>query len=328
MRPECTLEEAVLLARDLFGVDGSVRQLASYSDQNFLVGGDYVLKVANASEPEKVLRFQQAALQHVYRHDPSLNTPRVIPLVNGNGLGTWQNQHLVWMVNFIPGQFISDLEVHSEPLLLSVGAYMGRLNHALASFQHEAMHRDLQWDLQHAGRLSEFLHYIDEPDQAGLLNQFLERFKTHAQPRFSELRTSVIHNDANDNNILVNQAGDDIKGIIDFGDMVYTFTICELAIAIAYMILGKKDAIDVAGTVARGYHSVYPLKRVEIEVLFDLVCMRLCTSVCMSAREKRKAPDNEYLAVSEAPAWNMLWQLAGMSPQRVTDSLMEHLLEG
>ena len=80
-------------------------------------------------------------------------------------------------------------------------------------------------------------------------------------PRFPELRTSVIHNDANDNNILVQESGSQVKSIIDFGDMVHTYTICELAIAIAYMILDKEDLLHVARQRwRRGITAVYPLE--------------------------------------------------------------------
>ena len=323
MRPSCTIEEARLLAGELFGVEGDVKQLASYSDQNFLVGGDYVLKIANSDEPEPVLRFQQTALQHVYRVDSALNTPQVIPLANGGMLGRWRESHVVWMVNFIPGHFISDLEMHHDRLLVGLGEYLGRLDAALESFEHEAMHRDLQWDLKQSGRLKDFLTYIDDVERRELVAHFLGRFHSLVVPRFPELRSSVIHNDANDNNILVHPEGDRVKSIIDFGDMVHTYTVCELAIAIAYMILGKDDMLGALGSVVKGYHRAYPLEPAEVEVLFDLVCMRLCTSVCMSARERRKEPENEYLAVSEAPAWNALHQLVGMDAKSVSTMIRE-----
>ena len=115
------------------------------------------------------------------------------------------------------------------------------------------MHRDLQWDLKQAGRLDGFLSYIDDRERRDLVAQFLDRFHTQVAPRFPELRTSVIHNDANDNNILVQESGSQVKSIIDFGDMVHTYTICELAIAIAYMILDKEDLLHVARQVAKGY---------------------------------------------------------------------------
>lgn len=321
MRPDCTIQEARLLVGELFGVEGGVKQLASYSDQNFLVGREFVLKIANSAEPEAVLRFQQAALQHVCTLDSALNTPQVIPLANGDLLGRWRENHIVWMVNFIPGQFISDLEVHQDALLFGLGEYLGRLDSALESFEHEAMHRDLQWDLKQAGRLEGFLGYLDDVERRDLIAHFLDRFRTQVVPRFSDLRTSVIHNDANDNNILVNGEGTRIKGIIDFGDMVHTYTICELAIAIAYMILGKDNIIDVLGSVVKGYHRAYPLEPPEVEVLFDLICIRLCTSVCMSTRERKKEPDNEYLAISEAPAWKALYQLAKIDSKSASSTI-------
>ncbi|MBX2818996.1 MAG: phosphotransferase [Rhodothermaceae bacterium] len=323
MRPECTIEEARALARDLYGIKGDIKQLASYSDQNFLVGREYVLKVANSSEPEPVLRFQQAALQHVYDVDPSLNTPQVISMSDGRTLALWDKKHLVWMVNYIPGQFMSDVKDPSQELLFSLGAYLGRLDHALHPFSHEAMRRDLQWDLQNASRLESFLTYIEDTDQKELVSQFLQRFNTRVAPRFMDLRASVIHNDANDNNILVSKTADQIKGIIDFGDMVYSYTICELAIAVAYMILDKEDILDTAGSIVKGYHSTYSLQPVELDVLYDLICIRLCTSVCMSARERRKAPDNEYLAISEKPAWRALHQLAEIDPSEARQAFAE-----
>ena len=134
MRPDCTIDEARGVASMLFGVEGEVRQLASYSDQNFLVGGTHVLKVANSAEPEPVLRFQQEALLHVHRLDSALNTPQVMPLTSGETVGRWKDEHVVWMVNFIPGRFVSDLDVHSDALLIGLGEYLGRLDRALASF--------------------------------------------------------------------------------------------------------------------------------------------------------------------------------------------------
>jgi Ser/Thr protein kinase RdoA (MazF antagonist) len=92
--------------------------------------------------------------------------------------------------------------------------------------------------------------------------------------------------------------------------MVHTYTICEPAIAIAYMIMGKRDILETAGHVLQGYQAMYPLTREEIDLLFDLIGTRLCMSVCMSAMERNRDPDNTYLAVSEQPAWETLEELA------------------
>ena len=45
---------------------------------------------------------------------------------------------------------------------------------------------------------------------------------------------SILHNDANDHNVLVSESGATVSGIIDFGDTVHSATIFELGITVAY----------------------------------------------------------------------------------------------
>ena len=80
-------------------------------------------------------------------------------------------------------------------------------------------------------------------------------------------------------------------------------------------MLDKSDPLSAAAHVVRGYHEVFPLTGSEIALLFDLACMRLCTTVAMSAHQRRLEPDNEYLSISEKPAWEMLALLAGIHPE-------------
>src|SRR5260370_40315721 len=63
--------------------------------------------------------------------------------------------------------------------------------------------------------------------------------------RLSGLRRAAAHNDPNDFNILVApmEAGRHwrVTGILDFRDNVHTYAVADLAIAIAYAILGAAD---------------------------------------------------------------------------------------
>ncbi len=97
--------------------------------------------------------------------------------------------------------------------------------------------------------------------------------------------------------------------------MVYTHTVNELAIVCAYAMMGKKDPLSAAKSVVAGYHQAYPLEDIELSVLFDLILMRLCMSVCHSAHQSRMAPDNAYLKISEKPAWTLLGQLSDIHPR-------------
>ena len=102
------------------------------------------------------------------------------------------------------------------------------------------------------------------------------------------------------------KAGEDVSiGLIDFGDFVYSQTVNELAIALAYLMLSARSPIAAAAISVRGFHSQFELTDLELSVLFPLSCMRLCVSLCMSARQSQEAAD-PYLQVTTEPARRLL----------------------
>ena len=134
-------------------------------------------------------------------------------------------------------------------------------------------------------------------------------------PSAGSLPRGVVHNDANDYNVLVGPASPHdrpIAGLLDFGDMVETWTVAEPAVAIAYAILGKSDPVAAAGALLSGYDAVRPLSDAELAAAWILAAIRLCTSVCLSAHRRSAEPDNAYLLVSEAPAWKALQTMRGI----------------
>ncbi|MEL6588531.1 MAG: aminotransferase class III-fold pyridoxal phosphate-dependent enzyme, partial [Bacteroidota bacterium] len=58
----------------------------------------------------------------------------------------------------------------------------------------------------------------------------------------------------------------------------------------------------------------FPLAEREIALLYYLIAARLCTSVCMSAYSRHQYPDNDYISISEAPAWKLLHQWIQINP--------------
>jgi Ser/Thr protein kinase RdoA (MazF antagonist) len=107
----------------------------------------------------------------------------------------------------------------------------------------------------------------------------------------------VIHGDANEYNVLVDR--DEVVGLIDFGDMVYSYTVGDLSIAIAYVVLGKDNPYATARPVIDGYQEEFPLTTHELEALWPLVRLRLCMSVCIAAHQQQQQPENEYLGISQ-----------------------------
>jgi 4-aminobutyrate aminotransferase-like enzyme/Ser/Thr protein kinase RdoA (MazF antagonist) len=330
--PHFSEAEAVKIANDLYGLSVSAAGLPSERDQNFHLtaanGEQYVLKLANSTESIEVLEFQNEAMMHITRarkkaeHNAPV-CPQVISNRQAESItivrGPDGAEHFVRLLTYLPGKPFALVKPHDSELLLSLGCFFGELDLALRDFEHPAAHRDFQWDLKNAARVvHEYLHLIQEPQNRALVKEFVDRFQSDSEPQFAGLRRAVVHNDGNDYNVLVvphDRWQHRVGGVIDFGDMVYTYTVSEVAIACAYAMLDKADPLAVACRVVAGYHQVFALTETELAVLFDLICMRLCMSVCHCVQQFRSQPANEYLLISNKPAWKLLYQLAGIHPR-------------
>src|SRR5438132_11197490 len=119
------------------------------------------------------------------------------------------------------------------------------------------------------------------------------------------LRRASIHGDHNDHNVLVASHSDpercwqSIAGFVDFGDMVHSYAVGDLAVALAYVMLDADDPLAAASQLVRGHHSMFPLEAAEIAAVYGLAVLRLCASACIAVRQVREQPSNEYLDVSQ-----------------------------
>jgi 4-aminobutyrate aminotransferase-like enzyme/Ser/Thr protein kinase RdoA (MazF antagonist) len=305
-----------LLARD-YGVAAELTPLVSERDQNWRVDGDdlrAVLKISNAAEDRAFLDLQNTALQHLACSDPDLGVPRLLPavqrdlMVNWPGAGT---SHCVRLLSYLPGTLYSAAP-KSPQLLASLGDFMGRFSRAMRGFGHPAAHRpQFLWNLDAALAVEPWLADVASAHQA-LLGRVFQRYRARVLPRLMHLRVAVLHQDANDNNLLVN--GDEVSGLIDFGDMCFGRQINELAVTLAYALMDVADLHTATAALLGAYTRVFPIEADEAEVLFDLVAMRLAMSVCISSHRGKANPDNAYLRISQAPALRLLDRLDQGNP--------------
>lgn len=218
---------------------------------------------------------------------------------------------------------MADLDRHHPELLWKLGNTLGRLDLALKEFSHPSARRSLQWNLTETSTtIEQNLNYVSDSPRQRIIEHFLTEFKRWVEPLLPYLRSGVIHNDANDHNVLlgdVSSGREKLVALLDFGDMVYSPFVYEPAVAAAYAMLGKTDPLSAAAQVIAGYHHALPLLQSEVDLLFNLICIRLCTSVTLSASQLTMAPGNEYLAVSQTAAWDLLEQLVSLDPQYVRD---------
>ncbi len=331
--PKFDRRQAVEMASRLFGIEGEARLLPSERDQNFhlaAAGGEaFVLKIANALEDPTILDLQNAAIEHLTRTTGAatdaargpLAVPRLVRTIDGEVVarvtGPDGASHMVRLLTYVRGRVLAAVRPHTTALLRSLGRRLAEMDRALETFSHPAMRRHLRWDLKQARWMAGELWRFADPDERGLIERVLERFERIVRPRLPELRTTVIHGDWNDYNVLVSlpaAADREVIGAIDFGDMLQSCTVFDVAIAASYAMLGKPDPVAAAADVVGGYHAEWPLTPLEVELLFDLVRTRLALSVTMARGQRELMPDNDYLSVSESQAWDLVQRLDAMPP--------------
>ena len=140
-------------------------------------------------------------------------------------------------------------------------------------------------------------------------------------PVLPNLPHSIIHSDVNEWNTLFKKQK--IVGIIDFGDVIHTARINEVAIGIAYMATLVANPLQAACIILKAYHKIIALEEKELEVLYYLIATRLCISVSHSSYYKTQNPENEYITISAKPIWKLLEKWIKISPIRATNMFKE-----
>jgi 4-aminobutyrate aminotransferase-like enzyme/Ser/Thr protein kinase RdoA (MazF antagonist) len=332
-----TEAEAVRLALGLYGFETTAQSLPGEYDDNFRLTTSesvtstglgltdahaFVLKVMHPARERSFIGLQCQALLHLAKQAPHLTLPRVLPARNGelftSIIAADGSTRLVWLLTFVNGMILAEACPHTPELLGDIGRFLGEMDAALQSFSHPAAHRELKWDSSRALWVRDYVQHIGDSKRRALVEQFLALYESEVVPALSQLRRSVIYGDANDRNVLVSDPWPQprkIASVIDFGDTHYGLTVSEPAIATAYAILGKKDPLQAAAAIVAGYHGAFRLEENELSVLYALIGARLAVSVTNSAHRKTLKPDDPYVTVSEAPAWEALERLAEIHPR-------------
>ncbi|RLT40570.1 MAG: aminotransferase class III-fold pyridoxal phosphate-dependent enzyme [Chloroflexi bacterium] len=341
--PTFSPADAAALAAHLYGIAATATPLPGERDQNFRLqtaaGDSFVLKIANGQEDAGLLAAQTEALR---RAEQTGICPRVLPAADGGWMtqiaGPNGSRHWVRLLTFLPGTPLAQQPRQTPALLRDVGRRVAQVDAALADFdpstgsghRHPAIHRDFEWDLARGlAVIEEYAPLIADPQMAALVAGLSADFRQQTAPRLPALRRQVIHNDANDYNLLVG-GGDDlythnqqVVGLIDFGDIVYSYALGGLAVAAAYAVLDKADPLAAAAAVVAGYNETTPVTNDELAALWGLIRLRLCVSVCMAAHQQSQRPDDPYLAISQQPIRHTLPRLAQIHP-RFAEAAFRH----
>jgi 4-aminobutyrate aminotransferase-like enzyme/Ser/Thr protein kinase RdoA (MazF antagonist) len=319
---ETTVQE---LVKDHYGLTTTVKSLNGYDELNFLLSEDnkekYILKISNDNHSFPFLDAQVKIVQHLTNSSISNHFQHFCINKEGEALTKFEKDsktYYIRILNFLEGTFWVEKETKSEELFFNLGSFLGKMDYELRDFSHLAMHRSYTWDISRASEATDNLKYILNHEKKRIAGYFLLQFDTEVLPKIHTLRHAYIHNDANDYNVLTQE--NEISGLIDFGDMVYTALINNLAIACTYAMLGEKDPLAVASLIVEGYHKAYALTEQEVDLLYYLIAGRLCISVTQSAYNASLDSNNEHHFVTEKPAWDLLNQLIRINPIKAQDT--------
>jgi Ser/Thr protein kinase RdoA (MazF antagonist) len=318
---------ALKILHDNYGIEASISDLASERDQNFRVeqvsGVSYVLKFANPAEAPEVTDFQIAALTHVQQSDPGFPAPTVVLNLNGgtSALVTAADgrSSIVRLLSWQEGVPLNTV-VPRPDNMQALGEVLARLGIALRHFEHPASDYYLLWDLKRAAGLLELIDAMEDKALKALCRERLLRFKSHTEPELKKLRSQVIYADFHFGNVLVDSDNPvTITGVIDFGDIVRSPLIIDIAVAAAYQIADGQDPLANTVSFLGAYTRLRPLHREEVELLYDLILTRNVMTLVIGRWRATLYPDNsEYLLESELEARKTIEILTGLDQSLVT----------
>ncbi len=303
-------ENILFLIQRHFSLQGKLFPLPSYCDLNKRLetsdGKKFVVKIAIANGNLKQIVFENQVINHLLQsrlvdisvpellQDRHLNED-IIHITDDNGQAC-----TLRVMTYLSGELWTKVQSPCTQMITSLGSALGQLDLALSELDSAAGHRFLVWDIKHSlAIVDEKSVAISQNEERQLIQRISTEYEASVVPFYASLPQQIIHNDANDYNIFVNPLEQRVTGIIDFGDMVHSFRIAELAIAAAYTLTHVDDWFVGLKQLTLAYHQENPLASVELQVLLNMIEMRLAVSLCMSSYEYQQNPENEYLLISQ-----------------------------
>jgi len=313
---------------------GTLELLPGDRDRNFLLqrpaGQRHVIKLMDASATQRAVSFQVEALLHLQASSIDIILPRICPTTTGENyvsVNVHNETRILWALSWCDGPLLAQFSPRHGELALSFGESLAHLDHHLQDFSHPAMQDGHHWELTRALTHEKRLSSIAGNTQT-LARDALKQLHRVFEPMRKSLRWGVVHNDANDYNVLVDIGKDShrgarVCGLFDFGDMSYQPLICDPAIALAYLILNEVDPMRVCCDFLRGYAKNNPLTKNDVAVLFTLIKARLAVSIAISSERQLTEPDDPYIVISQKPAVEALNRLSEIADP-VASAMFRH----
>ncbi len=326
--PSVSVARAQQMLEEHYGLAATLQALGSQQDLNYRVDSDkgrFVLKICHGDYPIVELQAQHAGLAYLGGRD-GLRVPRVIAANTGEDVLSLEldGQRLhVRLLEYIEGQPLTRLKYLSRDLVIGFGRLCGEIDRALADFRHPGLERTLQWDARHASALIDhLLPVIKDPLQQAVIGEAVAKAGRRLQPLLDKLPMQAVHLDITDDNVMWRRDGQrrwQLQGVIDFGDLIHTWRIAELAVTCAALLHHAEDDPLVIVPAIRAYHAVNPLRREELLALWPLIVKRAAVLVLSGEQQVSIDPDNRYSRDNLAHEWE-IFEVATSVPAELMEA--------
>ena len=304
-----------------------VNKFKGYENDNYFiktVKNKFVLKLYSDLTLKFILKAENEFLLFLQKQENKGHYPKPILLKKGGYVKKVSHKGkliLIRMLSYLEGNFIAECKINKN-IISSLGSFLAKFNLLTRNWSNsEIKARDWEWKIESVELIKDRANYISNPFRRNRVIYFIQQYKENIVPVYNDLRKSIIHNDANQWNVLVEK--DKTTGLIDFGDISYSNLVNEIGIAMTYIAYDKEDILYWSGILLESYNKVLPLKKKEVESLYYIIALRLCMSVSNSAYTKLNQPNNNYISEGEENAWNMLDKWIFYGPTKVKNYFLK-----
>ena len=302
--PPISVARAEKVAFEGFGLISTARSLGSHQDRNFLlttVDGPLLLKFSNQATSTDELIAQNAAIEYLAQRSTGVRIPRALTTCDGQFVHVTNVDGVdvvVRLLEFVEGEPLSGDRYLSTAITKSIGAMAATLDVSLAQLSAPALERPHQWDLQRAPDVLEaLLPFVTNDGLRAHLEAAAREAFSVLDATAAQLPQQLIHGDLTDDNVVALPGIDGVPdGVIDFGDLNYSWTVSELAVTVSSLLHHRGGSVCSVMDAVTAYHAIRPLSRAEAEALWPLVIIRGAVLVASGHHVASTDSLNDYAA--------------------------------
>jgi 4-aminobutyrate aminotransferase-like enzyme/Ser/Thr protein kinase RdoA (MazF antagonist) len=325
VRPNVTAEDALHVAKTSYELDGSVKELGSNQDRNYLLTPSgwgearYLLKFDNDAFPLRELEVQNEAVLRLSA--AGIPVPAPVRDVHGEWVTTATTlggrRVRARLLSFVEGESLVDDGYLSPVVIAGIGDLAGRVVRELATLVDPALDRDLQWDMRNAMAVIEaYAPEIAPERRERVLAASRVAWET-VQALAPKLPVQAIHGDITDDNTVGKR---DTLGrvrpaaVIDWGDLSTGWRVAEIAVTVSSLLHHQRGAALDALPAIAAFDAHAHLSDAEIGALWPLVVLRGAVVAVSGAHQLALDPANAYVADRLVHEWRIFETAESLHP--------------